>query len=109
MTETFKEGARSPLYLSRADRHFGAQIFYYDGVAFLESPEEDEIEPRAGDQYFTVRPGEDGRLDVIANRAYGDPSLWWFIASVNGIFNPFVEVVVGMKLRVPSRETILSR
>jgi hypothetical protein len=109
MSDTFKEGPISSLYLNRADRHFGMRTFYYNGIAYLETPEEEELDAKPDDKYFTVQRGEEGRLDIIANRAYGDPSLWWLIASVNGIFNPFVEVIAGMKLRVPSRESIVSR
>jgi len=41
------------------------------------------ISEREDDIYFRVTRGT--RLDVIAQRVYGDESLWWIIASTNNL------------------------
>ena len=43
------------------------------------------------------------RCDLIANQIYGDPTLWWFIASINGLTSN--NIVPGTQLRVPRRPT----
>lgn len=42
------------------------------------------------------------RLDVLAERYYGDPSLWRLIAAANGIDDP-ASVPAGALLRIPAR------
>jgi len=32
-----------------------------------------------------IRPVDGDRLDLIANRYYGDSTLWWIIAKANGL------------------------
>ena len=46
---------------------------------------------------------EGDRCDLIANQIYGDPTLWWFIASINGLTSN--NIVPGTQLRVPRRPT----
>ena len=53
-----------------------------------------------------VRENDIGRIDLIANRLYGDSSLWWAICMVNAISNPLEDLVVGMILKVPRKEKI---
>lgn len=49
---------------------------------------------------YQVQPGD--RWDKIANRFYGDPSLWWRIADINPeLFDPRA-IRPGIILRVPS-------
>ena len=52
---------------------------------------------------FYVTEAFVGRLDNIAAFHYNDSKLWWVIAMVNNILDPFTEVVVGRKLYVPSK------
>jgi len=40
------------------------------------------------------------RLDILAKTFYDDASLWWFIASVNGLNTMNVES--GLSLRIPA-------
>lgn len=60
-----------------------------------------DIEPSATDLQTQVKPGEEGRLDLVARRVYGNEQLWWVIAFINDIIDPFNEVTVGRKLRFP--------
>ena len=43
------------------------------------------------------------RCDLIANQIYGDPTLWWFIATINGLKSN--NITAGTQLRVPRRPT----
>ncbi len=41
------------------------------------------------------------RLDTIANQFYGDPTLWWIIASANNIHDAPITLEPGTVLRIP--------
>lgn len=45
----------------------------------------------------------------LADRKLGDGTLWWIIADLNNIIDPFEELEVGKSLRVPSIGTVLFR
>ena len=49
------------------------------------------------DQYFISQEGD--RLDNLANRFYGDATLWWFIARVNELKT--MNIPPGISLRIP--------
>lgn len=54
------------------------------------------------DTYYTVQTGEEFRLDLLAYKIYGSTFLWWVLAVVNDIRNPFTAPYVGDVLRVPA-------
>ena len=58
------------------------------------------------DIYIQVVSSE--RLDLLANKFYGDSSLWWAIAASNGLGKGTFAVPENTKLRIPDIENILS-
>jgi hypothetical protein len=42
------------------------------------------------------------RLDLLANRYYGDRSLWWVIAVANDFVNGSIVIPMGKRIRIPS-------
>jgi hypothetical protein len=46
------------------------------------------------------------RLDILANRYYGDPTLWWVIAARNHIDLPTAQLYRGRVLRIPSHDWV---
>jgi len=52
------------------------------------------------DMYVITVLGD--RLDLIANDIYKDPSLWWVIASANGLSGDSLVPPIGGQLRIPS-------
>lgn len=52
------------------------------------------------DSYIITTAGD--RLDLIALDFYGDDSLWWTIASANGLPGDSLFAPVGIQLRIPS-------
>ena len=46
------------------------------------------------------------RLDKLANTFYNDASLWWIIATVNGIGKGTVVIPINSRLRIPNPDTI---
>ena len=41
------------------------------------------------------------RLDLLANKFYGTPRLWWIIAQANNIGDGTFTIKAGTKLRIP--------
>ena len=63
----------------------------YNTTLYLKVPE------RNDDMYFIATEGD--RCDNLANRFYGNPQLWWFIARVNNITT--MNIPAGTSLRIP--------
>lgn len=55
---------------------------------------------------FTVTGIYVNRLDLIADRFYHDPSLWWFIAKQNHLEDPTI-VPAETLLQIPAFETLM--
>lgn len=50
--------------------------------------------------YDLYEVDNDDWLDTIAFKVYGSPALWWIIAIVNNISNPFEDLETGNILRI---------
>jgi|TARA_R100000234_G_C4960539_1_gene161566 nucleoid-associated protein YgaU len=57
-----------------------------------------KVEEKNSDSYFIAQEGD--RCDNLANRFYGDSTLWWFIAKVNNLTT--MNIPAGTSLRIPS-------
>ncbi len=58
--------------------------------------------PANGDLNVQVTAPEAGRLDLIAQQLYGQPSGWWALADVSGLIDPLAGVTTGLTLRAPA-------
>ena len=56
--------------------------------------------------YYNVQENESGRLDLIANRVYSNPRLWWAIAIANNIEDALTEPIANTSLKIPSINAI---
>ena len=68
-----------------------------DNIKFLDS----DIQ-----SYYNVQENESGRLDLIANRIYANPRLWWAIAIANNIEDTLTEPIANTSLKIPSVNAI---
>jgi hypothetical protein len=57
---------------------------------------------KANDDDLYVISEVTDRLDLLANKYYGDRSLWWIIAVANNINDASFYVTEGLQLRIPS-------
>jgi hypothetical protein len=62
-----------------------------------------DLPPASDDAYYVTREGD--RLSKIAFDAWGAPQLWWLVADLNDLVDPFL-VPVGTRLRLPSRARV---
>jgi len=56
--------------------------------------------------FYNVQENEAGRLDLIANRMYSNPNLWWAIAVANNIEDALIDPVAGASIKIPSVRAI---
>ena len=59
-------------------------------------------------QYHLVEQTELNRLDIIANKYYGDPTLYWVIAMANEMLDPFI-LQPNTVLKIPNRDVLYDR
>ena len=55
---------------------------------------------------YAIKESDIGRIDLIAWEFYRDVNLWWAIALVNGIKNPFEDLVIGDTIFIPKLEAV---
>lgn len=66
----------------------------------------DAVVPDSSDILFTVPTGGGGRLDLISQKFYGTPELWWAICRCNVSMDPMVGPNIGDVIRVPTRSRL---
>ena len=57
-----------------------------------------KVEEKNSDSYFIAQ--EVDKCDNLANRFYGDSSLWWFVARVNNLTTN--NIPAGTSIRIPA-------
>lgn len=67
---------------------------------YLESTIYPKIKPTDEDIYIIATEGD--RLDLLANRYYGDKNLWWVISTANNLNDASLHIEAGKQLRLPS-------
>jgi len=70
---------------------------------YLESTIYPIIKASDTDLYIISEKGD--RLDLLANKYYGDQTQWWIIATANNINDATFYVQPGIQLRIPSDTT----
>ena len=73
--------------------------------AYLETQNQRFVAETDRDLYHIVKNEEANRLDIISQKYYGTPQLWWAIALANEFIDPFV-VNQGDMIRIPSIITL---
>lgn len=76
-----------------------------EGDIYIETPTKIVIPETSSDAFYSVEKGYEDRLDLISFKFYNTPLLWWAIAEMNNISNPF-DVKAGLVLRIPAMSSI---
>ena len=76
------------------------QIIDNNNDIYIETSNSTPVEDSTQDVYHEVLKEEENRLDIIANKYYGSPDMFWVIAMGNNIVDPFV-IKAGDILRIP--------
>ena len=67
---------------------------------YLESTIYPIVKASDTDLYIISEKGD--RLDLLANKYYGDQTMWWIIATANNINDDTFYVEPGIQLRIPT-------
>lgn len=70
---------------------------------YLESTIYPIVKASDTDLYIISEKGD--RLDLLANKYYGDQTMWWIIATANNINDATFYVEPGIQLRIPTDTT----
>jgi nucleoid-associated protein YgaU len=80
-------------------------MIYQDGeTQFFGARQRLDATPQPDDRFHLVVDGD--RVDLLAYRYLGDPTLWWIIGDVNDIGFP-LELPSGVTLRIPSLARVM--
>lgn len=80
-------------------------IIYQDGeTQFFGARPRLDATPQPDDRFHLVVEGD--RIDLLAHRYLGDPTLWWVLCDYNDIAFP-LDLTVGATLRIPSLERVM--
>jgi len=77
-----------------------ADLFIVDGVEFWDTLVLPDLTVRDDDVIHVVIQGD--RIDLLANRYYQDPGLWWVIAWANNLEILPTDLKENMTLKIPS-------
>lgn len=68
--------------------------------AYMETTIYPKVSPSDSDIYIIT--DETDRLDLLADKYYGDSKMWWIIATANNINDATFFIEPGTQLRIPS-------
>jgi hypothetical protein len=77
-----------------------SELVSVDGIEFWDINLIPVIPVRDDETMYTVSYSD--RIDLLANRFYGDPVLWWVLAAANNLDLVPSSLKPGSVLRVPS-------
>ncbi len=87
--------------IGEASRYAGC-VLYVDGAdESIGVRSKIEVSSQPDDVFHVARAGD--RMDLLAYKYLGDPTLWWVICDYNDIFFP-LDLELGTVLRIPSME-----
>jgi len=66
------------------------------------------LNPAPTDSFITVTNEMINRPDIISYIAYQRPDLWWAICDINTIKNPYTDIKVNQRLRIPELNLLLA-
>jgi len=102
---TIEEVSKEETQQERQHRFNEESVLQTPHTLYQKSYRRLNIEPSETDDAYLVRAGDVGRLDNIAWRWYRNLNLWWVIAEVNNIKDPF-DFEAGKYIRIPKLSRI---
>lgn len=79
-----------------------------EGQSFLLLRKAISLDPDEGDVFISITQDLTQRPDLISQKAYGTPDLWWVIYEFNGIKDPLFDMKIGQILRIPQIDRVLN-
>lgn len=85
------------------------KVYEIDGERFVGIRRQLPTPTSTRDLHYLVTAGDEGRLDIIANKMYANYKFWWIIADANGMDDPVRETRWGRTLRIPDLGVIFTK
>ena len=79
-----------------------------EGVDFLLLRKSLKLVPDSGDTFVSIKQEDILRPDLISQKAYGQPDLWWVIFEYNNIQDPLFELKESQILKIPGINRVLA-
>jgi hypothetical protein len=76
-------------------------------VDFLVLREPLNLAEADGDVFVSIDQSLLNRPDLISQKAYETPDLWWAIYEFNNIKDPLFELKIGQILRIPAKDRLI--
>ena len=92
-------------FVSKETKLLGVRELRGEGTRVFQSTRPVKIEEAIDDVIITANEGD--RMDLLADRFYGSPRLWFVIASVNNLTNGSMHIPPGTQVRIPAKNRIL--
>lgn len=89
--------------IGEPSRYAKCALYADDSIEFIGGRSRIDTSPEPDDVFHVVQAGD--RIDLLACRYLGDPTLWWIICDYNDIFFP-LDLELGMVPRIPSAESV---
>jgi hypothetical protein len=87
--------------IGESSRYANCVLYVDSSDEFIGSRSRIDTASQPDDIFHSVQEGD--RIDLLAYRYLGDPTLWWIICDYNDIFYP-LDLELGAVLRIPSVE-----
>ncbi|MHB1001979.1 MAG: LysM peptidoglycan-binding domain-containing protein [Armatimonadota bacterium] len=85
--------------IGESSRYAGCVLYVDSNDQFIGNRSRIDNASQPDDIFHVVQAGD--RIDLLAYRYLGDPTLWWVICDYNDIFYP-LDLDLGMIIRIPS-------
>lgn len=89
-------------FVGPTSRYLRSQVIYYGSnniITFTQYLRRPKVFS-ANDKFMIITAGFEFRPDLVANKVYGIPALWWKIMEANDIFDVF-DFKAGTNIRIP--------
>ena len=90
--------------ISNSSRLQFADLFSVDGVEYWDTLVLPDAIPQQDDIQYPVVSSD--RIDLLANKFYQDPGLWWVIAWANDLEILPTDMKQNMQIRIPSKNFV---
>lgn len=78
-----------------------------EGATFILLRKSLNLPPSPGDTMVAIKQEDVLRPDLISQKAYSTPNLWWVIFDYNNIRDPIFDLKPGQILKIPQMERVL--
>ena len=113
MSSQFDELISNPDYsklnFPYRNRYRYTTVYTEDNETFFGTYDIPEIPSSPFDEYHQIKPGEEGRWDLISNKHYSSVNYGWLICHANEIYDPFDSPPAGTILRIPSLDYLTQK